>query len=162
SMVMPAPPSPPPRRDMPPVSSPRPTPGFLRGVTRPSSRRAERRRRSVMRHGASSTIDAFRMPSRPDAPAASPEREAIAWGPPALLIDGRWCAAGDLGRLQVEDPATGRVVCEVADATVADCERALAAAHTTQPLWAARAPRERARVLRRAADALRDEADRMA
>ncbi len=82
--------------------------------------------------------------------------------PTGLLIDGAFVAAAAGRTLVVEDPATGREIAEVADAAPADCMAALEAAVAAQGSWAASAPRERARILRRAADALRDQAEQMA
>jgi succinate-semialdehyde dehydrogenase/glutarate-semialdehyde dehydrogenase len=79
-----------------------------------------------------------------------------------LLVDGDWVAASDGRTLPVEDPASGRTLAEVADACPADCMAALDAAVAAQPAWAQSAPRERARVLRRAADTLREEAEQLA
>jgi len=50
----------------------------------------------------------------------------------------------------VEDPATGEVIAEVADAGPADGERALVAAHQAQCGWGRTAPRKRADILYRA------------
>ncbi len=91
-----------------------------------------------------------------------PEVEALASAPRDLLIGGRWQPSTSGGRIPVEDPATGEVLCDVADATPADCERALSAAAAAGPGWARLAPRERARVLRRGADALRDQIETLA
>ena len=82
--------------------------------------------------------------------------------PTGLLIDGSFVEATDGRVLEVEDPATGRVIAEVADASPADCMAALEAAVAAQRIWATSAPRERARILRRAADALRNQIDEMA
>ena len=82
--------------------------------------------------------------------------------PTGLLIDGAFVSATDGRTLAVEDPATGRTLVEVADAAPADCMAALEAAVDAQGSWAKSAPRERARVLRRAADTLRDQAEQMA
>ena len=82
--------------------------------------------------------------------------------PPSLLIDGAFVAATDGRTLAVEDPATGRPIAAVADASPADCLAALEAAVAAQGSWSRSAPRERARILRRAADALRDQSDEMA
>jgi succinate-semialdehyde dehydrogenase/glutarate-semialdehyde dehydrogenase len=71
-----------------------------------------------------------------------------------LLIGNAWTGAQDGGTLPVEDPATGEVIAEVADATEADALAALAAAHDAQADWAATAPRERAEILRRAFEAV--------
>src|SRR5262249_40598854 len=77
-------------------------------------------------------------------------------------IAGRWRPATDGRRLPVEDPATGETLCFVADADPADCLAALDAAVDAQPAWAVLAPRERARILRRASDALRGEPESFA
>lgn len=90
------------------------------------------------------------------------ELEALASAPRDLLIGGRWEQASGGRRIPVEDPATGETLCAVADATPADCERALAAAAAAGPGWARRPPRERARVLRRAADDMRDRIETLA
>ena len=82
--------------------------------------------------------------------------------PAGLLIDGSFVAATDGRTLAVEDPATGHEIAEVADASPADCMAALEAAVAAQGAWARSAPRDRARILRRAADALRDQSREMA
>jgi succinate-semialdehyde dehydrogenase / glutarate-semialdehyde dehydrogenase len=79
-----------------------------------------------------------------------------------LLIGGAFVAALEGRTLVVEDPASGRRIAEVADATEADCMAALEAAVAAQASWAKSAPRDRSRILRRAADALRDECEQMA
>jgi succinate-semialdehyde dehydrogenase/glutarate-semialdehyde dehydrogenase len=71
-----------------------------------------------------------------------------------LLIGDGWTAAEGGATLPVEDPATGEVLAEVADATEADALGALAAAYEAQAGWAATAPRERAEILRRAFEAV--------
>ncbi len=48
------------------------------------------------------------------------------------------------------DPADGSVLCAVADATVADGQRALEAAVAAQDDWARTPPRDRGEILRRA------------
>lgn len=93
---------------------------------------------------------------------ADPVLDALAWVPTGLLIDGRW-VGGTTGRsLQVEDPGTGETLISVADADPADCLAALDAAVAAQAAWAATAPRDRARILRRAADGVRDRAETLA
>jgi succinate-semialdehyde dehydrogenase/glutarate-semialdehyde dehydrogenase len=52
--------------------------------------------------------------------------------------------------LTVEDPSTGKALCEVADASPEDGMDALAAASAAQASFAAMAPRERGEILRRA------------
>ena len=74
----------------------------------------------------------------------------------------RSAARDDAGRqvpqrrtVAVEDPATGRIVARVPDASPADCTTALGAVAAAAPGWRATAPRRRADVLRRCAEALR-------
>ena len=99
---------------------------------------------------------------RADVPSALAEWEAVARCPKELVIGGRRRDARSGRTLPVEDPSTGEALCAVADAGRADCIDALDAAHEAQAAWAAAAPRDRARVLRRAADALEREAGRLA
>lgn len=80
---------------------------------------------------------------------ASDERRVLDSVPHQLLIGGEWREA-EHGTLEVEDPATGEVLVEVADASPADAVAALDAAAAAGPEWAATAPRERAEILRRA------------
>ncbi|NMI02294.1 NAD-dependent succinate-semialdehyde dehydrogenase [Pseudonocardia acidicola] len=67
-----------------------------------------------------------------------------------LLIGGEWRPAASGRTAPVVDPSTGKVLCEVADASVDDGLAALAAADAAQPSFAAMAPRERGEILRRA------------
>ncbi|TDQ45517.1 NAD-dependent succinate-semialdehyde dehydrogenase [Actinorugispora endophytica] len=71
-----------------------------------------------------------------------------------LLIGGEWCDARSGEAFKVEDPSTGAVLCEVADASAEDARAALEAAHGAQAGWARWAPRERGEVLRRAFESL--------
>ncbi|WP_280431962.1 NAD-dependent succinate-semialdehyde dehydrogenase [Nocardia brasiliensis] len=70
--------------------------------------------------------------------------------PTGLWLAGRQVAAADAATFPVHDPATGAVLAEVADATVADGVAALDAAAAAQRDWAARPSRERAEILHRA------------
>ncbi|HSK35233.1 MAG TPA: aldehyde dehydrogenase family protein, partial [Actinomycetota bacterium] len=78
---------------------------------------------------------------------------------PQLFVGGEWREAGGGGTFPVEDPATGEVLCEVADGTPSDGMAALDAAVAAQAEWAAHPPRERGEVLRRAFQLLNDRAD---
>ncbi len=71
-----------------------------------------------------------------------------------LFIAGRWRDSSDGRILEVEDPATGRTLASVADATVADGRAALDAAVSARHTWAATPPRERGEVLRAAFEAV--------
>ncbi len=68
---------------------------------------------------------------------------------PQLLIDGEWSAAEDGNVFAVENPATGEVIVQVADATPADAKRAIAAAARAQLSWAETSVLERSRLLRK-------------
>ena len=78
------------------------------------------------------------------------ERAFVASLPTDLFLDGAWRPASTGDRFDVIDPSTGDVLATVADASVADGDAALAAAHRAQESWGRTAPRERAEILRRA------------
>jgi succinate-semialdehyde dehydrogenase / glutarate-semialdehyde dehydrogenase len=82
--------------------------------------------------------------------------------PRGLLIAGEFVPASEGRTLVVEDPATGEALAQVADASPADCMAALDAAAAAQDSWAATAPRERSRALRRGAHALREQIEPLA
>jgi succinate-semialdehyde dehydrogenase/glutarate-semialdehyde dehydrogenase len=79
-----------------------------------------------------------------------------------LFIEGKWRASASGRGLPVEDPSTGEVLCEVADATVEDGFAALEAAAAAQADWAATSPRERSEILRRGYELLLERADDLA
>jgi succinate-semialdehyde dehydrogenase / glutarate-semialdehyde dehydrogenase len=79
-----------------------------------------------------------------------------------LYVGGAWRDAGEGGTLEVEDPATGQAIAEIADATVDDAKEALGAAHETFQEWRQTAPRERGDILRRAYDVITERADDLA
>ncbi len=70
--------------------------------------------------------------------------------PKGLFVGGSWRDSSDGATLPVEDPATGRTLTDVADATVADGRAALDAAAAAQSSWAATPPRDRSEILRTA------------
>ncbi len=90
------------------------------------------------------------------------ELAAIESVPTQLFIGGQWRDSSSGATLPVEDPATGEVLCEVADATVADGEAALAAADEAFRSFREVAPRERSDILRRAYDLMIERADELA
>ena len=79
-----------------------------------------------------------------------------------LFIAGRWRGASHGQTLAVENPATGQVLAQVADASVADGADALDAACAAQRDWASTPPRRRSEVLRRAYDLLVARAEQFA
>ena len=92
----------------------------------------------------------------------SEEQKVIADVPKGLWIGGEWRDAAGGATLEVEDPATGEALCEVADASVEDARSALDAACAAQAEWAAHPPRERGEILRRAYEALVSRVDDLA
>src|SRR4051812_541818 len=88
------------------------------------------------------------------------ERELLDAVPKQLFIGGEWRDGS--GTLGVEDPSTGEVLVEVADASVEDAGAALGAAADAQAGWAGTAPRERGEILRRAYEAIVARADELA
>jgi succinate-semialdehyde dehydrogenase/glutarate-semialdehyde dehydrogenase len=80
--------------------------------------------------------------------------------PKGLLIGGEWVQTA--GTVDVENPATGRTLAEVADATPEQGIAALDAAVAAGPAWAATDPRERGEILRRAFTMLHERADEFA
>src|SRR5699024_83391 len=79
-----------------------------------------------------------------------------------LWIGGAWRDAESDARFDVEDPATGETLAQVADASAADGQRALDAAVAVQDDWAATSPRERGEVLRRAFELVGQHSDELA
>ncbi|ASO19837.1 succinate-semialdehyde dehydrogenase/glutarate-semialdehyde dehydrogenase [Actinoalloteichus hoggarensis] len=82
--------------------------------------------------------------------------------PKELFIGGGWVPASGGRTFDVDDPATGEVLCSVADASPADGVAALDAAVAAQPAWAAHPPRERGEILRRAFELLTARIDDLA
>jgi succinate-semialdehyde dehydrogenase/glutarate-semialdehyde dehydrogenase len=79
-----------------------------------------------------------------------------------LLIDGEWRAGTHAQRATVRDPATGEALGAVTLASQQDMEQALEAARRGFEVWRKTSAYERARVLGRAADLLRERADTIA
>jgi len=97
-----------------------------------------------------------------DAELRPEERKVLEAVPKQLLIGGEWRDASGGATFEVEDPATGAVLCEVADATPDDARAALDAAVAAQASWAATPPNERSEILHRAFLALGERADELA
>jgi succinate-semialdehyde dehydrogenase/glutarate-semialdehyde dehydrogenase len=93
---------------------------------------------------------------------AARERRIIDDVPKKLLIGGRERDAAEGKRFPVEDPSTGEILCEVADASPDDGMAALDAAAKAQAGWAATAPRERGEILRRAFEMITEQVDDIA
>jgi succinate-semialdehyde dehydrogenase / glutarate-semialdehyde dehydrogenase len=79
-----------------------------------------------------------------------------------LFIDGQWVDATGGKRLAVTNPATEETIAEVAFGTREDCRRAIAAAKQAMIGWAKLTSWDRAKVLKKTADLMRERADGMA
>ena len=79
-----------------------------------------------------------------------------------LLIDGAWTGAEGGRSLEVVNPASGEVNGTVAHASRADLDRALEAAEKGFKAWRKVSAYDRSKLMRRAADLLRDRADGIA
>ena len=82
--------------------------------------------------------------------------------PTDLWINGQWRKASDNQCFDVFDPATEQKVASVASATVDDAIAAIDAAQAAFPAWAAKKPRERAEILRKAFELIMRDAERLA
>lgn len=90
------------------------------------------------------------------------QKSLLASVPTQLFIGGEWRDSLSAQTFPVDDPATGGVLTEVADATIADGTLALDAAVAAQQDWAATPPRERGEILRRAFELITERADEFA
>ncbi|MEO8778654.1 MAG: NAD-dependent succinate-semialdehyde dehydrogenase [Rhodanobacter sp.] len=79
-----------------------------------------------------------------------------------LFIAGEWLATGARESSPIMDPATQREIGRLPHATEADLDRALTAAQEGFALWRKTAAYDRSRVIRRAADLLRERIDSIA
>jgi len=82
--------------------------------------------------------------------------------PQGVHVAGEWRDASGGGRFTVEDPGTGKRLCDVADGQAEDAKAALDAAVDAQSDWAATPPRDRGEILRRAWQLMTDRADDLA
>ncbi|MGI8678172.1 MAG: NAD-dependent succinate-semialdehyde dehydrogenase [Jatrophihabitans sp.] len=81
--------------------------------------------------------------------------------PTQLFIDGTW-RDGSKGTFDVVNPSTGEPICSVARAGTDDVDAAISAAAAAHPGWAARPPRERGEVLRKAFELMIERTDEIA
>jgi succinate-semialdehyde dehydrogenase/glutarate-semialdehyde dehydrogenase len=82
--------------------------------------------------------------------------------PTDLYIGGKWRKSSDNQRFDVIDPATEKTIASVASASVEDAKAAVDAASTAMEGWAAKKPRERAEVLRKAFELILRDTERFA
>ena len=90
------------------------------------------------------------------------EARVLALVPKGIYVNGEWRDSSDKSVIDVIDPATGKVLAQVANATAQDGQDALAAAHNAQAAWAKTSPRSRAEILRKAFDKVTEMADEFA
>jgi succinate-semialdehyde dehydrogenase/glutarate-semialdehyde dehydrogenase len=79
-----------------------------------------------------------------------------------LYIDGQWCDSASGKKLAVENPATEETIAEVSSGGRADCKRAVAAASEAMKSWMKLTAYDRAKVLKKTADLMRERADALA
>lgn len=79
-----------------------------------------------------------------------------------MYIDGKWSDAGDGRTLAVVNPADESTIAEVAYGGHADADRAIEAASKAFPAWRSLSAYDRAKVLKKTADLMRDRADAIA
>ena len=87
------------------------------------------------------------------------EKRVLDMVPKGIYINGKWQDASDGKTLDVIDPATGKVLATIADASGADGMAAMDAADKAQEAWAKTAPRYRAELLRAAFEKVAARAD---
>lgn len=90
------------------------------------------------------------------------EFEVLAKVPTGLFIGGQWVDGHGEGRIAVEDPSTGKTLVEIANANADDGLAALAAADAAQAKWGKTSPRERAEILRRTFELVRERSEEFA
>lgn len=80
-----------------------------------------------------------------------------------MLIDGVWTAASDGAAFNSVNPTTGEIWARIPEATAQDVDRAVQAAHRAfvEGPWARMTPTERGRCLRRLADLLAENSERL-
>ena len=82
------------------------------------------------------------------------EHRVVAAAPNRLFVDGEWVAAEDGATFDVHDPATGEVLCAVADASPADGRRPSTPPSPPRSRSPATTPRQREECLTAAYDLL--------
>jgi succinate-semialdehyde dehydrogenase/glutarate-semialdehyde dehydrogenase len=79
-----------------------------------------------------------------------------------MFIDGRWCDAAGGRTIPVVDPATEKIIADVAWADRSDIRRAFDAAARAMPAWMKLTAYDRGRILKTTADLMRNRADAIA
>jgi succinate-semialdehyde dehydrogenase/glutarate-semialdehyde dehydrogenase len=92
----------------------------------------------------------------------SQEQNVLDLVPTGVYISGIWRDSSDGKTIDVQDPATGKTLVRVADASYDDGQEAIKAAHEAQEAWGATAPRYRAEILRSAFERVTELSDEFA
>ena len=79
-----------------------------------------------------------------------------------MYIDGQWCDGASGKTIGVINPATEEVICEMAFGSREDTKRALEAAAKAMPAWMKLTAFDRAKVLKKTGDLMRERADAIA
>jgi succinate-semialdehyde dehydrogenase/glutarate-semialdehyde dehydrogenase len=79
-----------------------------------------------------------------------------------MFIDGKWCDADSGRTMKVINPATEEVLAEIAYGGRAEVKRAVTAAHKAMQSWMKLTAYDRAKVLKKTADLMRERADSIA
>src|SRR2546421_942754 len=93
---------------------------------------------------------------------AAPEQAVVDGVKKQLYVGGEWRDASSGSTFPVKDPATGQVLCEIADGAPEDAKAALDAAVEKQAEWGESSPNERSEILWRTFEALTERADELA
>ncbi len=80
----------------------------------------------------------------------------------AILVDGQWIAADSGRTIAVTDPATGETIGTIPNAGKAETRRAIEAAHAAFPAWRAKTAAERAGLLQKLAELIRQNSEALA
>lgn len=91
-------------------------------------------------------------------------RDTATARPGRLFIGGEWVDASDGARTDILNPATGGKLTDVAAATTSDVDAAVAAARAAfdSGIWSGLSSRERARILQRAYELMRERSEELA
>jgi succinate-semialdehyde dehydrogenase/glutarate-semialdehyde dehydrogenase len=90
------------------------------------------------------------------------EQSVLGLVPTGVYISGIWRDSSDGKTINVQDPATGKTLVKVADASYEDGQEAISAAHEAQESWGRTAPRYRAEILRSAFERVTELGDEFA
>lgn len=80
----------------------------------------------------------------------------------AIFVDGQWIAADSGRTITVTDPATGETIGTIPNAGKAETRRAIEAAHAAFPAWRAKTTAERAALLQKLAELIRQNSEALA